>query len=69
MGLCVPAASPSDHLRALHTAVRLGVGRPVLEAIERVAATIQGPLAVACVAHARALAAGDGAGLDRKSVV
>ncbi|MDD7921113.1 helix-turn-helix transcriptional regulator [Actinomycetospora callitridis] len=59
-----PAASPSDHLRALHTAVRLGVGRPVLEAIERVAATIQGPLAVACVAHARALAAGDGAGLD-----
>ena len=27
-----PAASPSDHLRALHTAVRLGVGRPVLEA-------------------------------------
>ena len=59
-----PAASPSDHLRALHTAVRLGVGRPVLEAIERVAATIQGPFAVACVAHARALAAGDGAGLD-----
>ena len=59
-----PAASPSDHLRALHTAVRLGVGRPVLEAIERVAATIQGPLAVACVAHAQALAAGDGAGLD-----
>ena len=39
-------------------------GRPVLEAIERVAATIQGPFAVACVAHARALAAGDGAGLD-----
>lgn len=59
-----PAASPSDHLRALHTAVRLGVGRPVLEAIERVAATVQGPFAVACVAHARALAAGDGAGLD-----
>lgn len=58
------AASAPQRLQALHTAVRLGAGRPVLDALESLAARADGPLPALYVAHARALAAGDGGRLD-----
>lgn len=51
-------------LVALHDVVRLDAARIVVDQLTETAAKTEGLLAPACVAHGRALAAGDGAGLD-----
>jgi len=59
-----PAAGHAHRLQALHAAVRLGVGRPVVEALDALAADAEGPLPAWYARHARALAAGHGTELD-----
>jgi DNA-binding CsgD family transcriptional regulator len=63
------AAEASGHLAAamtaLHTAARFGGAAAAAPGLERLAAAMDGPLAPACAAHAGALAARDGAALDR----
>src|SRR5207302_11084258 len=52
---------------ALHDVARLGDARGVVTRLLRLASTVEGPFAPACAAHAEALAARDGPGLDRAS--
>jgi ATP/maltotriose-dependent transcriptional regulator MalT len=63
------AAEERGHLAvaitALHTVVRFGGAAAVAARLERLAGVVNGPLAPACASHANALAARDGAGLDR----
>ncbi|HMC08057.1 MAG TPA: AAA family ATPase, partial [Actinomycetota bacterium] len=52
---------------ALHDVARLGAPRSVAARLRHLASTVEGPLALACAAHAEALAAHDGPGLDQAS--
>jgi DNA-binding NarL/FixJ family response regulator len=54
-------------LLALHDVVRFGDARAVARRLRRLAYTVDGPFAPACAAHAEALVAHDGPGLDRAS--
>ena len=51
-------------LRALHTAVRLGITGAVTDCLETLAKDATNPMALLYADHARALAAGDGEALD-----
>jgi ATP/maltotriose-dependent transcriptional regulator MalT len=54
-------------LPALHDVARLGGAGLVATRLRRLASIVEGPFAPACVAHAEALVAHDGAGLDQAS--
>ncbi|PVZ07662.1 helix-turn-helix domain-containing protein [Actinomycetospora cinnamomea] len=58
------AATHAQRVQALHAAVRLGVGRPVVDALDALATRGDGALTALCAAQARALADGHGADLD-----
>ncbi|TMM38045.1 MAG: hypothetical protein E6F99_10160 [Actinobacteria bacterium] len=61
-------AEATGHLTAtvvaLHTIARLGGAATVADRLQRLATVVEGPLAQTCAAHAVALAAHDGPGLD-----
>jgi DNA-binding CsgD family transcriptional regulator len=63
---CVLLASALEHtarplaVEVLHAATRLGRAADAVDGLARLADVVDGPLAAAALAHARALAAGDG---------
>jgi ATP/maltotriose-dependent transcriptional regulator MalT len=56
-------------VEALHDVARLGAAPAVATRLRRLASIVEGPFAPACAAHAEALAARDGPGLDGASAL